>query len=111
MSVEWQNKYANQQTAFSQIWVDENLIETFGIHINRGRFLEGFKGDETKYVINETICLGLFKGGHIKIMHSRNIKRATCLYNGPSKTFPIQKRIEEIGVGRVPGASETGIFR
>jgi hypothetical protein len=43
MSVEWQNKDANQQTVFSQIWVDENLIETFGIHINRRRFLEGFK--------------------------------------------------------------------
>ena len=72
MSVEWQNKYANQQTVFSQIWVDENLIETFGIHINRRRFLEGFKEDETNYVVNETICLWLFKGGHIKIMHSRH---------------------------------------
>ena len=71
MSVEWQNKGPNQQNVFPQIWVDENLIETFGIHINRRRFLEGFKGDETNYVVNETICLWLTKRRLIKIMPSR----------------------------------------
>ncbi|HLL43152.1 MAG TPA: hypothetical protein VK369_08450 [Segetibacter sp.] len=39
-----------------------------------------------------------------------DIKRTTCLNNGLA-TFAMQKHIEEIGVRRVPGASDTGILR
>ncbi|HEY9261227.1 ABC transporter permease [Chitinophaga sp.] len=60
-SVEWEGKTPADDRVFPQLWVDDQFVNTFGMHMKAGRFFsKAFKGDENNYVVNEAA---------LKVMH------------------------------------------
>jgi len=55
LDVQWDGKDIKQQTVFTLMGGDENMVATFGMHLIAGRyFSKNFAGDENNYVVNET---------------------------------------------------------
>lgn len=60
-SVEWEAKTPQDDRVFPQLWVDDQFVSTFGMHIKTGRFFsKAFKGDDDNFVVNEAA---------LKVMH------------------------------------------
>lgn len=53
--VVWQGKDPDKQIIFAQLWVDENFIPVFNMHLASGRnFNHELRGDSSDFIINET---------------------------------------------------------
>src|SRR5258708_34925449 len=51
----WPEKDSKLQVIFPHLGVDENFMNTFGIHLIAGRFFaKDFQGDRNNFVVNET---------------------------------------------------------
>ncbi|MFY0252553.1 FtsX-like permease family protein [Chitinophaga sp. 30R24] len=84
-SITWDGKDPAFKPVFPQMWVDENFVETFGIHLKAGRFFrKDAPADEISYVVNEAA---------LKVM---GMDVATAV--GKSITMDFDKKGQIIGV-------------
>ena len=99
----WENKDPKQQNIFSQLWVDEHFIQTFGMHLAYGRFFsKAFRGDDSNYVLNET-ALRIMKMDPAHAIGKRiTLNERTGQIIGVVKDFnfkPVQQPIDPLIMG------------
>ncbi|CAL1519839.1 ABC transporter permease [Chitinophaga sp. MM2321] len=99
-NVNWSGKDPQQQIIFPQIWVDENFVKTFGMHMLAGRFFsKEFKGDENNFVVNETALKIMKMNPATAVGQAVEHNGQTGQIIGVIKDFnfkPVQKSIEPL---------------